>query len=208
MIGILGGTFDPVHHGHLRTALEVVEALDLDQLRFVPCNRPPHRAQPGTSAQQRLRMLQVAVRGEPHFYVDQREILRSGRSYSVDTLASLRAELGATPLCFVIGMDAFLELDTWHRWRELYRLCHFVVMRRPGVGEDYGPRFGRLVETRLVTCVAALRASACGKVLVWPVTQLEISATGIRQLIQSGHSPRFLLPDAVLTLIDEWALYR
>lgn len=208
MIGILGGTFDPVHFGHLRTGLEVAEALGLDQLRFVPSHRPPHRRDPQASPWQRLAMLELAVRSEPRFAVDDREVRCPGPSYSVHTLATTRAELGEESLCFLVGMDAFLELDTWRDWQALFEHCHFIVMHRPGVRGDYAARFRNLIGPRLVHHRSALRCASHGHVLVLPVTQLDISATAIRQMIRGRRSPRFLLPDAVLELIERWELYR
>ena len=207
MIGVLGGTFDPVHFGHLRTGLEVTEALGLEQLRLIPSNRPPHRGLPGASAERRLEMLLAAARREPRFVVDDRELRREGPSYSVDTLSSVRQQYSAGPICFLVGMDAFLEVDTWHRWEELFGLCHFVVMHRPGVTGDYDERFRALAAGRLVHHPRELGAQTAGNVLAWPVTQLEISATQIRNMVRAGRSTRFLLPDAVLDLIGRWRLY-
>lgn len=207
MIGVLGGTFDPVHFGHLRTGLEVTEALGLEQLRLIPSNRPPHRGVPGASAERRLEMLLAAARSEPRFVVDDCELRRAGPSYSVDTLGSLRLQFPAGPICFLVGMDAFLEVNSWHRWQELFGLCHFVVMHRPGVAGDYNDRFRALAAERLVHHPRELGAQIAGKVLAWPVTQLEISATQIRNMVRAGRSTRFLLPDAVLDLIGRWRLY-
>ena len=131
-IGVFGGTFDPIHYGHLRAALEVKEALELSSVLFLPSSGPPHRRAPIASAAQRLQMVRLAVEGQPGFSVDDREIARGGVSYMVDTLVSLRSELGDTPLCLILGMDAFLGLDRWHRWHDLPGLTHFAVGHRPG----------------------------------------------------------------------------
>ena len=132
MICILGGTFDPVHFGHLRPALEVQEALEIPRVHLVPCRLPPHRDLPQASPQQRLELLQLAVAKEPALAIDTRELDRSGPSYMVDTLASLRAERGQQPLCLALGMDALLGLESWYHWRDIAELCHLVVMQRPG----------------------------------------------------------------------------
>ncbi len=132
-IGIFGGTFDPVHNGHLRTALEVAELLAFDELRLVPASVPPHRGAPLATAAERLRMLQLAADAHPGFVVDDRELVRGGASYTIDTLRSLRAELGETVrLCLIVGMDAFAAIDTWKEWRALGDHAHIVVVQRPG----------------------------------------------------------------------------
>jgi nicotinate-nucleotide adenylyltransferase len=134
MIGIYGGTFDPVHFGHLRTALEVREALGLDEVRFTPCRQPPHRVAVA-SPEAREKMLELALAKEAGFVLDRRELDRPGPSYMIDTLAALRAEWGAdASLCLILGRDAFLGLPSWRRWNELTGLAHLVVMTRPGAG--------------------------------------------------------------------------
>src|SRR5512143_4181715 len=142
-IGIFGGTFDPIHYGHLRTALELKRALDLERLHFVPAATPPHRAAPCTDAALRLRMVQAAIAGEPGFVADDRELKRPGLSYTFDTLTSFRAEFPDRPLCLLLGMDAFLNLPQWHEWREIPQLAHVVVAHRPGWrAPDGGPPGG------------------------------------------------------------------
>ncbi|HLF97881.1 MAG TPA: nicotinate-nucleotide adenylyltransferase [Methylococcaceae bacterium] len=208
MIGIYGGTFDPVHFGHLRTALEVREALHLDEVRFIPCRQPPHRAQPVASPELRVEMLRQAVADEAGFVVDTREIDRPGPSYMIDTLASLRAELGAaTALCLILGHDAFLGLPGWQRWRELTNFAHLLVMTRPGVQAEWPAALA----AHLHDCIAAdgdrLRDTPCGSVRFQPVTALDISATRIRELLRAGRSARYLLPDAVLETALASGLY-
>lgn len=198
-VGVLGGTFDPIHYGHLRPALEVMEALHLAQIRFIPCQIPAHRGPPTMSAAQRLALVQRAVAGQPGFMADDRELRRAGVSYMWDTLVSLRAEIGVeTPLCLLIGADAFQALPTWHRWRELSELVHFVVMQRPGAADELPPELEALVAPRRTQEVAALRQAAAGRFLWYPVTQLDISATRIRALLATGQSVRYLLPETVL----------
>jgi nicotinate-nucleotide adenylyltransferase len=209
MIGVFGGTFDPIHFGHLRPALEVLQDLGLREIRFVPLNRAAHRLQPAASARQRLAMVHAALEGQPGFAVDEREVGREGVSYSYDTLMSLRAEAGPDlPICLLIGLDAFREFPSWHRPTEILGLAHLVVMRRPGAGEVDDPRLSRWVATRLAGDVSALARSPGGLIVFRQVTQLEISATAIRAMVQRGLSPRFLLPDAVLGIIEREALYR
>ncbi len=202
MIGILGGTFDPIHYGHLRTALEVKQTLGLKEIRFVPVGHPPHRDQPGSSPQQRLAMLKAATAGEPSFRVDQRELQRSGKSYTVDTLRSMRQELGDQPLCLLMGSDAFRGFLSWHQPDLVLELAHLVVMQRPG---EKSPQH---YADRVVTTVDPMRSTPAGLILFQAVSQLEISATAIRAMLRTGHSPRYLLPDPVLAIIRQQGLYQ
>jgi len=209
-VGILGGTFDPVHFGHLRSALELLENLGLAEVRLIPGGHPPHRAPPRASASARLAMLELAVAGQPGLQVDTRELERAGPSYMVDTLTSLRGEVGTKPLCLLLGADAFLGLPSWHRWQELLQLAHLVVMHRPGweLTEDLAAPLAQLVATQRVHEAAALAAQPAGALLLAPVTPLDISATAIRELIATGRSPRYLLPDAVWEHIQAHDLYK
>ncbi|MDG4551139.1 MAG: nicotinate-nucleotide adenylyltransferase [Candidatus Contendobacter sp.] len=207
-IGILGGTFDPIHYGHLRPALELLETLELAEVRFVPCRVPAHRAAPSVTAEQRLALARLATADQPGFVADDRELRREGPSYMVDTLASLREELGDAPLCLLLGADAFRELPSWRCWRELTRWAHLVVMRRPGATQLLPPLLAEFVAPRLLDDPLALRREPAGGILFQPVTQLDISATRIRALLARGQSPRYLLPEAVLAAIRDQALYR
>lgn len=205
MIGILGGTFDPVHLAHLRVALEVQEALGLAEVRFVPCRVPPHRATPVATVEQRCAMLRLAIAGQQGFLVDERELQRPGPSYTVDTLAELRAEWPTTPLCLIVGSDAFEGIATWHRWQQLPELAHLVVAHRPGWVPAIPAGAAPLSAAR---CDAAAIATApAGGVLFQPVTQLDIAATQIRTLVQAGRSVRYLVPDAVRGFIYDHHLY-
>jgi len=209
MIGIFGGTFDPIHFGHLRAALELREELGLEELRLVPCRTPPHRGQPHGTPAQRLAMVHKAAEAQPGLSVDDRELRREGPSYTVDTLTSLRAELGAdVPLCLVVGMDAFLELNTWHRWQALIELAHIVVVQRPGSGIAAEGEMGAFLAARRVTAPDALRECAAGGILLWQVTQMDISSTRIRDLVAQGRSPRYLVPDGVWEMIRSEGLYQ
>ena len=208
-IGIFGGTFDPVHNGHLRTALEVAELLALDELRLVPASVPPHRGAPLATAMERLRMLELAADANPGFVVDDRELVRGGASYTIDTLRSLRAELGAAArLCLIVGLDAFAAIDTWKEWRALAEHAHLVVVQRPGAALALGEDAGRWAAARFAgDPAAALAGAAQGAILRLELTQLAISATHIRALLAEGRSPRYLLPDAVLDYIRENRIY-
>ena len=209
MIGILGGTFDPVHFGHLRPALDMQQALGLDELRLLPCRQPPHRGQPHATPDQRLTMLRMAALGEASLSIDERELLRDGPSYMVDTLLSLRAEVGdERSLALLIGMDALHGLDRWHRWREVVDLCHIVVATRPGWTPPQGNAVADLVKARQVDDAVQLRALAAGKLMFCPVTLLDISASRIRAMLADGRSPRYLLPGDVLEYIQMVGLYQ
>ncbi|MGX2032079.1 nicotinate-nucleotide adenylyltransferase [Methylocaldum gracile] len=209
MIGIYGGTFDPIHYGHLRTALEVKEAVKLDEVRFVPCRLPPHRAAPEAEPDHRLKMLELALHdAEPGFRIDTRELDRPGPSYMVDTLASIRAEIGARPLCLIVGLDAFLGFPRWHRWRELFDLAHIVVMQRPGAAPDFAGDLASRIAERRTEQPGAMRPQPAGAIHFVEVTQLDISATRIREAVKTGKSARYLIPEPVRRFIQSEALYR
>lgn len=210
MIGIFGGTFDPVHFGHLRPALDVKQALGLREMRLIPAFRPPHRESPAANPGQRLTMLRAAVGDEPDLLVDNCEMKREGESFMVDTLTALREELGDEPLCLVLGTDAFLQLDSWHQWEKIPQLAHIVVMHRPGWELDIdkaSAAIQALWRESQVTDVAELEAYPAGKIILQAVTAMEISATHIRALVAAGKSPRYLVPDPVWNLIRMHGLY-
>lgn len=205
-IGILGGTFDPIHFGHLRAALEVQEKLNLAHIRLIPSARPPHRDEPHASPQQRLMMLHLAMKNTDRFVVDDRELQRDGASYSVDTLLSLRQDFPDNPLYLLVGTDAFFGIQTWHQWQDLLELAHIVVMRRPDETLEMPKDLNTWYQAHLAISDDAQALS--GK--IWPVlvTQLAISATAIRASISKGQSPQFLMPDPVIQLINQLGLYR
>ena len=205
-LGILGGTFDPVHHGHLRTAWELWHRLDLSEIRFIPCGQPPHRAPPTAAADLRMRMLAAAIAGVPGFGVDDREIARAGPSYTVDTLHELREESPSRPLCLLLGMDAFTGLDSWSRWEQLIELAHIVVVDRPGAPAP-GGAVARLLAERRTVSATDLGNATHGRVHIEQVARLEISASELRRSMALGLSPRFLVPSAVLSIICETNCY-
>lgn len=206
-VGIFGGTFDPVHFGHLRSAFELLQALRLGEVRFVPCGNPPHRAAPVADASLRVEMIRCATASQPAFRVDDREVRRAGLSYTVDTLDSLREEFPETPLCLIVGMDSFLSLPKWYHWHRILELAHVVVAHRPGWRAPGDGELGQLLTDRGTELVSDLHAARAGSIFVHEVTQLEISSTEIRALISAGHDPRYLLPDCVATLIRESGCY-
>jgi nicotinate-nucleotide adenylyltransferase len=211
-IGILGGTFDPIHYAHLRLGETLADRLSLAQVRFIPAAVPPHRTSPRVTAQDRLAMVQLATAGNPRFVTDDRECRRTGNSYTVDTLMELRGELGsAQPLVLLMGVDAFNLLTTWSRWQRLFDLAHIVVAHRPGFVFDVERLPGELaaqVRGRMTGSAADVVAAPGGKVLGIDVPALDISATAIRNLLADGHSARYLLPDEVLDYIGSNHLYK
>tara|TARA_R110000822_G_scaffold15732_6_gene54048 strand:+ start:9768 stop:10436 length:669 start_codon:yes stop_codon:yes gene_type:complete len=209
---IYGGTFDPVHHGHLRLALEVSERLGNVPVSLVPCHVPPHRGETGATAAQRLRLLELAIAGEARLRIDDRELRREGASYTADTLRQLRNELGAdVPLVMVVGTDAFAGFDRWKEWQQIPGLAHIIVVRRPGTALDPQGEPARLVAERGIESevggAGPLSGQASGLILELDPPWLDISATGIRERIGSGRSPRYLMPEAVLAEIQRMGLY-
>ena len=208
-VGVLGGTFDPVHNGHLRTALEIRERLALDELHLVPVHTPALRAQPGASAAQRSAMLSIAVEGSRHLLVDERELRRGGVSYTIDTVRELRAELGEHASLFVVvGEDAYAGFERWKEWQRLLDYAHVVVLTRPGDSPSPGAALCAWTAQHLAADpAAALEAECRGRVLRIALTQLAISSTSVRELVAAGRSPRFLLPDGVLEYIRRNRIY-
>jgi nicotinate-nucleotide adenylyltransferase len=212
-LGLFGGTFDPVHYGHLRAADEVRVALRLADMRLLPAGDPPHREPPGASAEHRLAMLKLALREFPQLSIDDREVRRSGKSYTVLTLTELRGAMPATPIVLVTGADAFLGLPTWHRWREIFALAHVVVVTRPGVAlADLPPGLRDEWQARHTNDRLRLESSPAGAILDLAVAPHDMSATAIRAALAAGPTAKAqldgLLPPAVLTYIDHHQLYR
>ncbi len=206
-LAILGGAFDPVHYGHLRTAFELHEALQLEEVLFVPSADPPRRDSHVASNEIRLRMLDAALEGLSWGRVDQCELLREGPSWSVLTLSELRQTQGDRSLSMIIGMDAFLGLPDWRRWEELCDLAHLVVAHRPGWPGPGPGVLAELLQARQTRDVQALHTAPAGHIYIHEVTQLEISSSAIREGISAGVMPRYLVPDSVCDFIKQTGCY-
>lgn len=208
-IAVFGGTFDPIHNGHLRSAIELQETFGFDHIRLLPSHRPPLRGQPCASSAQRLAMVRAAVAGEDVFQVDDCELARDQASYTVDTLSELRADLGAAAsLTWVMGSDAFNQLHRWKNWQQLFALANVLVLERAEHPLAADPAVAAFADERELAKGALLCARPSGGFLTSRLRQLPISATDIRSRIGAGRSVRYLLPDAVLAFVNEHNLYR
>jgi nicotinate-nucleotide adenylyltransferase len=208
-IGLFGGTFDPVHFGHLRAASEAKEKLGLDDFRLLPVGEPAHRSQTFATAEHRLAMLRLAVAEHPDISVDPREVRRTGVSYMVDTLAEIRMEAGEnTAIILFVGQDAAYGLSSWHRWTEMFDYAHLVVMTRPDSPDNFPRELENFISNRRTSQANDLYQSPAGLLLDLEVTQLSISSTAIRGHVAASRSPRFLLPDRILGYIGFHNLYR
>lgn len=205
LLGVFGGTFDPIHLGHLRMAEEVAAALGLEAVHFVPASVPPHRDQPVASSVERLDWVSRAIADNPRFVFDDREHRRDGPSYMVDTLADFRREFPKHGLVLMLGMDAFNGLTRWHRWSELLDYAHIAVATRPGAQAQ-----GDAVEllSRHAMERAALASTTHGGIIGVDITRLDISATAIRQVLAEGGSVRYLVPEQLRPVLEAAAVYR
>ena len=206
-IGLLGGTFDPIHFGHLRTALELYQMLDLAEVRFIPCYQPVHRKEPLASPETRLEMVRSAIGTQSMFKVEDCEILRKGPSYMIDTLEELRKKLPDTPLCLIMGIDALLGFPSWHRYEDILKLANLLVVHRPQYHLPNTGTIAEMIKYRLKQNPAVIHENLAGNIILQPVTPLEISASDIRKLIARGLSPRYLLPESVHNYIQEHGVY-
>ena len=204
-IGILGGTFDPVHNGHITIATTCLKLLNLKEVRLLPCKIPVLKPAAHANNQQRLDMLALAIKDHPDCHIDERELNRSTPSYMVETLQSFRDEFPDTPLCLILGMDAFNELDKWHQWEKLITLAHFIVISRPSMDFPSSGPVRALLEQHQVTDLAELNTKAAGNIFLCDMPLIDISSTTLRGDIRSGASN--LDPD-VFDYIQEHHLYR
>ena len=212
-LGVFGGTFDPVHLGHLRLAEEAADALALDRVRWIPAGWPALRGAPRVAARQRLEMVRLATAGNPRFEFDSAEVETATPSYTVPTLERLRADAAIgrlRPLVLLVGADAFAGMTGWHRWQSLFELAHIGVAHRPGYpveAESLSPALAEVFRARLSTDVADLAVAPAGRIATFAMTQLDISATKIRALLSKRQSARYLLPEALIAYIGQHHLY-
>lgn len=208
MIGILGGTFDPVHNGHVQIALDIHQALGLQETRLIPCRIPPHRDMPLASAAQRLAMLELVANDHIELSVDTRELEREGPSWMVDTLASLRNEFGESPLCLILGADAFNKIDSWHEWQKLISLAHIVIADRPDCVLVQSGAVEEFLNQHSTDNKQDLLKQAAGYIYCCPVTQVDVSSTELRVKIRSGDDVSNLVPEKVWVYIQKQAIYK
>ena len=206
-LALLGGTFDPVHYGHLRCADETRNKLGLNKLYLLPAGSPPHRGTPQATVAQRLDMLRLARDEFPQLEIDDRETRRSGPSYMVDTLKELRSGIGDRPLMLLVGQDAANQLHTWFQWKSLFKFAHIVILTRPGAPVRFVPELAEEVQPRVVSDLQKLFDSQAGAIFQLEVESIDVSASGIKQVIRSGGSPETMLPAAVLDYINKNGLY-
>ena len=212
LVGILGGTFNPIHFGHLRMAQELANGLGMDEVRFIPSANPPHKDSVTVSAQHRATMVKLAISDNPLFTLDKRELERKGTSYTIDTLISLREQLGNdTALCLMMGSDAFIKLNTWHRWQELLDYAHIILVQRLSQGKPQEPlpdELQTLLRDHYAEQVSDLHEEKAGLINMQAISAQEISATQIRELLKLGQSVRYLLPKEVVEYIQQQHLYQ
>ena len=213
LVGIFGGTFDPIHYGHLRVAEEIVETVGLQKMYFVPAGMPRLRHSPVASSQHRVEIVRLAIQKNPDFVLDKREIYRDGVSYSIDTVREFKQEFGEeVRLCFILGADAFIKLPEWNNWKELFNLCHFIVSTRPGysltlIKELLSKELREECSQRWVSNTESLKKDTSGLIFIASTTMLDISATSIRAHIAVGRSVRHLVPSVTVNYISENKLY-
>lgn len=208
MIAVLGGSFDPIHIGHLRIAIEVRDQLQVDEVRLIPCGQPPHRDPFIANADQRLQMLQLAIADEPALLVDDREIRQTRISYTVDTLTDLRQEVGQQPICLMIGADAYQQLNSWHQWKQVLELAHLVVVQRPGYAITSNTEVADYTTNRCIENAQQLTRKNAGSVYFLPTPLLDISSTRIKALLSEHKSIRYLVPDSVFLWLQQHRIYQ
>jgi nicotinate-nucleotide adenylyltransferase len=216
LVGLLGGTFNPIHYGHLRMAQELANGLGMDEVKFIPSANPPHKDSISVSAEHRAAMVELAIADNPLFTIDKRELEREGASYTIDTLISLRKELGNnTALCLMMGSDAFVKLNTWHRWQELLDYAHIILVQRPNPLSNQGKpqeplpnELQTLLRDHYAEDVSTLHEESSGLINMQAISAQEISATQIRENLKHGVSVKYLLPKDVIGYIQQQQLYQ
>lgn len=207
-IGFLGGSFDPIHFGHLRPALEIKNALDLHKLFLMPNHIAPHKNKAQCSSEQRVKMLELALQSQPEITIDIRELHRHKASYTIDSLIELKKEFPNSPICFIMGMDSLISFDKWHRWQEIMDYCHLIISHRPGWNLEFNESVQHIVDRHKTTNISDLHQQQCGKIFFQETTQLAISSSAIRNIAKQDGDIHYLLPDAVCHYIKTNNLYR
>ena len=211
MIAILGGTFNPIHNGHLHLAEQLQAKLNFESIRFMPAAIPALKDAPNVTAAQRAEMVDIAISDFENFDLDTRELSRSGTSYTIDTLTLLREELGKEiSLCWLMGSDAFAHLNAWYRWQELLNYAHLVVVKRPHSDDlsHLNAELQTLLNQHQTNDIEALRQQACGKILIQEIAALDISSTDIREKLKNNQEDGKTIPLAVLHYIRQHHLYQ
>ena len=215
LVGLLGGTFNPIHFGHLRMAQELADALNLSEVRFIPSANPPHKTMPTVSAKHRAAMVQLAIADNPFFKMDTRELERTGVSYTIDTLISLREKLGQESkqhisLCLIMGSDAFVHLNTWARWQELLNYCHIILVQRPNASKQpkLPDELAVFLQDHYTENLDDLTNNVAGYIHMQAITPLEISSTNIRNALKNKLSARYLVPEKVINYLHKHKLYQ
>lgn len=207
-IAFLGGTFDPIHLGHLRPALEIGEAISLKQLFFMPNHIAPHKSSSHCNPKQRCEMVELALHNQTRMDIDTRELNRHKPSYTIDTLKELKKEYPHTPICFIMGMDSLISFDTWFHWQEILSYCHLIISHRPGFECVFNEQIQTLVDAHQTTNKHDLHNLQMGKIYFQTTSQLAISSSEIRQLLNNDISIDYLVPEAVNDYIQEHQLYK
>jgi nicotinate-nucleotide adenylyltransferase len=207
IIGIFGGSFDPIHNGHLRVVIELLETMPFSEIRILPCQTPALKPLIYASAEHRFNMLGLATQALNKTVIDERELKRDGVSYTYDSLVAIRDESGNKPLVLIIGNDAFAEFDRWYRWQDILSLAHIIIVTRPNYILPSTGNIQRLLENHLTQHVEDLCKMPAGKIMLCPIPLLAISATDIRRKITGNLSIRFLVPDSVLEYISNQKIY-
>ncbi len=213
-IGILGGTFDPIHFAHLRLAEEIKEEFSINELRLIPSATPPHRSNPIATAAQRIAMLNMAIIDNPSLKIDDREANRPGPSFTVDTLREIRLEADPNqPIVLIMGIDAFLKLHTWHEWKAIFNLANIVIAQRSGyekknVLDQTNSVFKSEIEPRITENKNSFMRNISGKIFLYQFTGLSISSTMVRKFINQDRSLKYLIPDSIRNYIKREGLYK
>ncbi|MDA7746209.1 nicotinate-nucleotide adenylyltransferase [Psychromonas sp.] len=207
-IGFLGGTFDPIHFGHLRPALEIQQALNLQALYLMPNYIAPHKSTSLATTAQRIDMVKLAIQETPNLQIDTRELHRETPSYTIDTLKLLREQHPNTPICFIMGMDSLIQFDTWYQYQDILTYCHLVISHRPGWAPTFNEIVSSLLTQHQIDDPALLHQQLAGKIYFQSTSQLDISSSSIRALLSENKSINFLTPSAVCAYINQHQCYR